>query len=226
MHKSNASTDNNRSKRDLVSENKSRALISQGEDRKLESQQSKFRMSVPQSRKTLRDQEEIQEKKVIGEGRTDEYGEEEEEVVCLRFPHLTFCPFNYQAQVKDTLFQEILDNIYVCGFAVGLTTKFLLIKGITNILNVTSMEYTKRTKYFKYLNIDIHNTSDEDIKKHFRISNRFIRETIQAKGKVLIHCRDGLNIGPYSIEDRNGSYIISNTQFRYCKPFLEIIRII
>ena len=28
MHKSNASTDNNRSKRDLVSENKSRALIS------------------------------------------------------------------------------------------------------------------------------------------------------------------------------------------------------
>ena len=64
----------------------------------------------------------------------------------------------------------------MCGFAVGLTTKFLLIKGITNILNVTSMEYTKRTKYFKYLNIDIHNTSDEDIKKHFRISNRFIRE--------------------------------------------------
>lgn len=38
------------------------------------------------------------------------------------------------------------------------------------------MEYTKRTKYFKYLNIDVHNTSDEDIKKHFRISNRFIRE--------------------------------------------------
>lgn len=38
------------------------------------------------------------------------------------------------------------------------------------------MEYTKRTKYFRYLNIDVHNTSDEDIKKHFRISNRFIRE--------------------------------------------------
>lgn len=38
------------------------------------------------------------------------------------------------------------------------------------------MEYTKRTKYFKYLNIDVHNTSDEDVKKHFRISNRFIRE--------------------------------------------------
>lgn len=40
------------------------------------------------------------------------------------------------------------------------------------------MEYTKRTKYFKYLNIDVHNTSDEDVKKHFRISNRFIREVI------------------------------------------------
>lgn len=33
--------------------------------------------------------------KVIGEGRLDEYGEEEEDIVCLRFPHLSFCPYNY-----------------------------------------------------------------------------------------------------------------------------------
>lgn len=58
----------------------------------------------------------------------------------------------------------------------GLWTKLMLQKAVTNVLNLTSMEYTKRTKYFKYLNIDVHNTSDEDVKKHFRISNRFIRE--------------------------------------------------
>lgn len=69
-----------------------------------------------------------------------------------------------------------MDGIFLCGFAMGLWTKHLLQKAVTNILNLTSMEYTKRTKYFKYLNIDVHNTSDEDIKKHFRISNRFIRE--------------------------------------------------
>lgn len=38
------------------------------------------------------------------------------------------------------------------------------------------MEFTKRTKYFKYLDLEVHNIADEDIKKHFRISNRFIRE--------------------------------------------------
>ena len=48
--------------------------------------------------------------------------------------------------------------------------------GITYILNVTSTEYTKRTKYFKYLNLYIYNTSNDDIKKHFRITNRFIKD--------------------------------------------------
>jgi hypothetical protein len=54
-------------------------------------------------------------------------------------------------------------------------------------LNVTSKEYTKRDKYFTYLNIDLHNNSEEDAKKFFRISNRFIRNTISDGGKVFIH---------------------------------------
>lgn len=50
--------------------------------------------------------------------------------------------------------------------------------GITHVLNVTAMEYKKRTKYFKYLDIDVYDNSDEDIKKHFRITNRFISEAL------------------------------------------------
>ena len=52
----------------------------------------------------------------------------------------------------------------------------MLLKGITHVLNVTALEYKKRTKYFKYLSIDVYDKSDEDIKKHFRITNRFITE--------------------------------------------------
>lgn len=55
----------------------------------------------------------------------------------------------------------------------------MLVKGITHVLNVTALEYRKRTKYFKYLNIDVYDKSDEDIKKHFRISNRFINDVIK-----------------------------------------------
>jgi hypothetical protein len=69
----------------------------------------------------------------------------------------------------------VIEGVYLCGFAAGLATKFLLAKGITHILNVTATEYTKRTKYFKYLTLDVFNNSDEDIKKHFRITNRFIK---------------------------------------------------
>jgi hypothetical protein len=52
----------------------------------------------------------------------------------------------------------------------------MLTNGITHVLNVTSQEYTKRTKYFKFLTIDIYDKADEDIKKHFRITNRFIED--------------------------------------------------
>ena len=52
----------------------------------------------------------------------------------------------------------------------------MLAKGITHVLIVTATEYKKRTKYFRYLTIDVYDKSDEDIKKHFRITNRFIKD--------------------------------------------------
>ena len=70
--------------------------------------------------------------------------------------------------------EQVLEKVYLGGFAVGLATKILLKKGITHVLNITAMEYTKREKYFQFLTVDVYNNSQEDIKKHFRITNRFI----------------------------------------------------
>ena len=64
------------------------------------------------------------------------------------------------------------------------------------MLNLSSNEYTKRTKYFKYLTIDIYDSNDEDIKKHFRITNRFITEALKNKGKILIHDISGRSRAP------------------------------
>jgi protein-tyrosine phosphatase len=55
------------------------------------------------------------------------------------------------------------------------------------VVNVTSKEYTKRQKYFEYLNIDLHYNTEEDAKKFFRISNRFISNAIKQGGKVFVH---------------------------------------
>jgi hypothetical protein len=56
----------------------------------------------------------------------------------------------------------------------ALETKQLLGQGITHILNVSSSEYYKRNHYFNYLNIDVYDKNDEDVKKNFRITNRFL----------------------------------------------------
>ena len=69
-------------------------------------------------------------------------------------------------------------NLFIGDFATGLQIKKMLAKGITHVLNVTATEFKKRTKYFRYLTIDVYDKSDEDIKKHFRITNRFIKDVL------------------------------------------------
>lgn len=95
------------------------------------------------------------------------------------------CPINCLLTSSDIY--QIIPELYICGFESGLKTKNLLEHNITHILNLTSKEYTKRNQYFEYLNIDILNNSEEDIKKFFRITNRFIESNKSEKGVILIH---------------------------------------
>lgn len=81
----------------------------------------------------------------------------------------------------------VAKRLFVCNFVSGFKTRSLIESGITHILNITCKEYTKRTKFFKYSNIDIRNNTEEDIKKFFRITNRFILNSIEQGGTVLIH---------------------------------------
>ena len=74
-------------------------------------------------------------------------------------------------------------------------TKELVETGITHVLNVSCREYSKRDKYFKYLDIHIYDTHTEDSKKHYRITNRFIEEAVKT-GKVLVHSVAGKSRSP------------------------------
>ena len=93
-------------------------------------------------------------------------------------------------------FYKVYSGLFVGGLKTAYATKTLLRNGVTHILNLSSNEYTKRTKYFKYLTIDIYDSNDEDIKKHFRITNRFISESLRFKGKILIHDISGKSRAP------------------------------
>jgi len=91
---------------------------------------------------------------------------------------------------------KVYQGLFIGGLKTAYATKALLRNGVTHILNVSSNEYTKRPKYFKYLTIDIYDSNDEDIKKHFRITNRFISESLKNNGKILIHDISGKSRAP------------------------------
>jgi hypothetical protein len=46
----------------------------------------------------------------------------------------------------------------------------------------------KRKQYFKYCNIDVKSSTEEDVKKYFRYANRFIKDALDMGGKVFVHC--------------------------------------
>jgi protein-tyrosine phosphatase len=46
----------------------------------------------------------------------------------------------------------------------------------------------KRKQYFKYCQIDVKSNTEEDVKKYFRFANRFIKDAVDAGGKVFVHC--------------------------------------
>lgn len=81
---------------------------------------------------------------------------------------------------------QIIKDIFIGPVQCAWNTKHLLSLGITHVLNVSTIEYTKRTHYFKYYNLDVYNAHDEDIKKFFRITNRFIEEVASHPQKIEI----------------------------------------
>lgn len=78
-------------------------------------------------------------------------------------------------------------------FQAGFKVKELIDAGITHILNVTCKSYTLRDKYFKYLNLQIHDEKTEDAKRHFRATNRFIQEALESGGRVLVQSVNGIS---------------------------------
>ena len=121
------------------------------------------------------------------------YNGEEEQLACGRFPHMTVCACDHKcSEVMNSInLLEVYSGIFMGPFQAGFKTSNLIDNGVTHILNVSCKSYAKRTQYFKYLDIAIYDLSSEDAKRHFRITNRFIKECLQSGGKLLVQSIEG-----------------------------------
>ena len=127
---------------------------------------------------------------------------------------------------------EVSPGLYYGGFASGLKVKSLLETGITHVLNITCKEYTRRRQYFEYLDIDLKNNTEEDAKKFFRLTNRFIRNTLQRGGKVFIHASElqlgavmsmGYLIGVLRVPMKQGLQLVLREQIEISPHFMKQI---
>lgn len=86
-----------------------------------------------------------------------EYENEEDEIVCGRFPHLDVCACDISCEhaLKEINLFQVYPGIYMGPYQSAFKTQELIEKGVTHILNASCKEYTKRTKYFKYLDVNI-----------------------------------------------------------------------
>ena len=129
------------------------------------------------------------------------------------------CEVNSAIALKEINLFQVYPGIFMGPFQAAFKTKELVEKGVTHILNVSCKEYTKRTKYFKYLDVQILDQVGEDAEKFFRITNRFIDEGIR-EGAVLVQSVQGKSRAPTFIL----SYLIHKEKMKL-KDGLALLRV-
>jgi hypothetical protein len=127
------------------------------------------------------------------EERKKRYNNEEDEIFCGRFPHLNYCGCKFPCSITLDRIKpiEMTENIFIGPIESAYKTKELLSMKITHILNVSCTAFSRRTKYFTYLDIYISDNHTENAIKFFKITNRFIEDAIKKNQKILIHSVQG-----------------------------------
>jgi protein-tyrosine phosphatase len=164
---------------------------------------------------------------VSEEEKKKRYNNEEDEILCGRFPHLNYCGCEYPCSLLLNKISPIdfSDQIFVGPIESAYKTKELLKNKITHILNLSCTAYNKR-KYFKYLDIYINDNHTENAIKFFKITNRFIDDAIKKDQKILIHSIKGKSrcwvfLMAYLIGKRQSKYLMALESVRQKFPYAE-----
>lgn len=107
----------------------------------------------------------------------------------------------YRAQ-QEIDCDEVYPGIYIGDGITARNKKYLEMLGITHLLNAaegkrfgfvnTNSNYYADT-VIKYLGLSIKDLPTEDISKYFHTAANFIDEAISTRGKVFVHCVQGVS---------------------------------
>jgi protein-tyrosine phosphatase len=84
------------------------------------------------------------------------------------------------------------DYVYIGGIQAARDLNALLAEGITHVVNAS--DYETSCPYFKYLRIDIQDTSSTPIGIYYDTVYQFISDALATpNSKILIHCSAGIS---------------------------------
>lgn len=99
---------------------------------------------------------------------------------------------NYMYNQLFSDYNKITDRIYLGNIAGAQNIDFLTNNNIGYIINLSNQSY-KKQPYISYLNIDIYDTPNTNIKQHFNIINKFFNEGLASNKNIYIHCKAGVS---------------------------------
>lgn len=107
----------------------------------------------------------------------------------------------YRAQ-QEVDCDEVYPGVYIGDGVTAKNKRYLTMLGITHLLNAaegkkfgfvnTNNNYYANTT-IKYFGLSIQDLPTEDISKHFCKAANFIDEAVSTKGKVFVHCMQGVS---------------------------------
>jgi len=98
---------------------------------------------------------------------------------------------------RDTHIYNICNGLYISSGQAAWSLQNLQSNGITHIVNAApQVEYCHFKDFINYHTVPVLDSSNENINKHFRTINEFIKKAISNGGSVLVHCHEGISRAP------------------------------
>nr|QBK85878.1 MAG: dual specificity phosphatase [Marseillevirus LCMAC101] len=88
---------------------------------------------------------------------------------------------------------QVTPQIWIGGFLSARNGRWLQDRGVTHIVNASKELPDYFPQNFKYLRLDLNDSSDQDLTKALSNSYRFMKKAIDEGGVVFVHCFAGIS---------------------------------
>jgi len=135
--------------------------------------------------------------------------------------------FGYVVDLKpDLQVAGVCDGVFLSSQDVVNDFQLLKSNGITHIVNAGVGIANVFPKKFVYLNVNLLDLPDSDIRPHFDTVLPFMRDAVEGGGKVLVHCNAGVSRSAsfaiaYIIRFHKSKFLDAFNQVRGVRPAVK-----